>query len=93
MEEIILARLKEEFNEKRQLYLRIKAIPGAPKTEVKGEMADGTLKIAVAAAPEKGKANQELIRFIAEEFGVPKAAVKIISGAAARIKLVKIIKA
>jgi hypothetical protein len=71
-------------------YLRIKVIPGAPKTEIRGEMADGTLKITVAAAPEKGKANQALIKFLAEEYGVPKNSVTIISGAAARIKLVKI---
>lgn len=71
-------------------YLRIRVVPGAPKTEIKGEMADGTIKVAVAAAPEKGKANQALIGFLAEEFGVPKAAVKIISGAGVRLKLIKI---
>ena len=71
-------------------YLRIKVIPGAPKTEIKGEMADGTLKIAVAAAPEKGKANAALIDFLAKNFGVPKGNVKIISGISTRTKLVKI---
>jgi len=73
-------------------YLRIKVIPGAPKTEIKGEMADGTLKITVAAAPEKGKANAALIKFLAEEYGVPKSAVIIISGAGVRLKLIKIIE-
>jgi uncharacterized protein len=75
---------------KGEVYLRVKVIPGAPKTEIKGEMADGTLKISVAAAPEKGRANQALVEFLAAEFGVPKAGIKIISGAGARIKLVKI---
>jgi uncharacterized protein len=71
-------------------YIRIKVIPGAPKTEIKGTMADGTLKIAVAAAPEKGKANAELIKFLAEEFGIPKDNIKIISGISERNKLVKV---
>jgi uncharacterized protein len=73
-------------------YLRVKVISGAPKTEIKGKMADGTLKIAVAAAPEKGKANQALLEFLAEEFGVVKNNIAIISGAASRIKLIKINK-
>jgi hypothetical protein len=73
-------------------YLRIKVISGEPKTEIKGEMADGTLKIAVAAVPEKGRANRALVEFLAEEYSVHKNDIKIISGASDRIKLVKIIK-
>ncbi|HTX86711.1 MAG TPA: DUF167 domain-containing protein [Candidatus Nanoarchaeia archaeon] len=76
--------------EKKEIYLRVKVIPGAPKTEIKGEMADGTIKIALRAAPEKGKANETLIKFLAEYFGVPKGNIKIISGVSDRIKLVKI---
>jgi uncharacterized protein len=72
-------------------YLKVKVIPGAPKTEIKNTMADGTLKIAVAAAPEKGKANAALIKFLAEEFGVPKGNVIIISGATDRVKLIKLV--
>jgi uncharacterized protein (TIGR00251 family) len=82
---------KKELAEKKQVYLKIKAIPGASKTEVKNKMADGTIKISVAAAPEKGKANKALIEFLAEEFGVPRDGVKIISGAGSRIKLIKVI--
>jgi uncharacterized protein len=73
-------------------YIKVKVIPGAPKTEIKNTMADGTIKIAVAAAPEKGKANAALIKFLAEEFGVLKDEVVIISGASSRVKLVRIYK-
>ena len=86
----MLTDLKEEFAKNRQIYLKIKAIPGASKTEVKTVMADGTVKIALHAAPEKGKANEALIDFLAEEFLVPRDSVRIISGAGARVKLVKI---
>lgn len=71
-------------------YLRIKVIPGASKTEIKGEMSDGTIKIAVAAAPEKGKANSELVNFLAKEFKKDKSSIKIISGLSSRVKLIKI---
>jgi uncharacterized protein (TIGR00251 family) len=88
----MLAELKKKLGEKKTLYLKIKAIPGAPKTEVKNIMADGTVKIAVAAAPEKGRANIVLINFLAEKFGAFKNNVVIVSGAAERTKLVKIEK-
>ncbi len=64
--------------------LRIKANPGAQVTEVKGmwEDKDGRvfLKINIAAAPEKGKANKELIRFLADELKVAKSDVEIVGG-------------
>ncbi|MDD4902528.1 MAG: DUF167 domain-containing protein [Patescibacteria group bacterium] len=84
------AQQQKILTEKQELYLRVKAIPGAARTEIKTVMADGTIKIAVAAPPEKGKANRALVEFLAEEFGVRKNGVAIISGATNRIKLIKI---
>jgi hypothetical protein len=78
---------KEEF-----LYLRIKVRPGATKTEVRGIMTDGTIKINVAAPALKGRANQELVNFLAEEFEVKRGGINIISGAGEKLKLVKIVK-
>ncbi|MFA4941359.1 MAG: DUF167 domain-containing protein [Patescibacteria group bacterium] len=72
------------------LYLRIKSRPGAAKTEVREIMADGTMKINIAAPAVKGKANQELIGFLAKEFGLKKGCASIISGAGDKLKLVKI---
>lgn len=74
----------------KEIYLRIKVLPSAGKTDFLDTMADGTIKIAVAAAPEKGKANQELIKFLATEMGVRKYQVKIINGAGERLKLIKV---
>jgi hypothetical protein len=53
-------------------------------------MADGTLKVRIAAAPEKGKANAELCAFLARHYGVPKSAVTILSGQTSPRKLVRI---
>lgn len=43
----------------------VKARPGAPRSSVQGEW-NGLLKVAVAAPPEDGRANEVLIRFLAD---------------------------
>ena len=53
-------------------------------------MADNTVKIALKASPTDGKANKELIKFLAEEFGTRNSSIRILSGAASRKKLVVI---
>ena len=53
-------------------------------------MADRTLKVRIAAAPERGTANEELIALLAAKFGVGREAVEIVSGHTAGLKLVKI---
>ena len=84
--------IQTQLNNKGEAYLAVKVIPGSAKTEFRELMADGTYKIAIAAAPEKGKANTELIKFLAKEFKVLKSRLIIISGAGERTKLVKITK-
>ena len=80
---------KARLSEKGCAYLKVKVLPSAPKTEVRGEMADGTIKISVAAAPEKGRANIELLSFLAKEMGLPKGWLSLVAGAGDRIKLIK----
>lgn len=75
-------------------YLRIKVIPKSNKNEIIETFTDAdgeeTIKIRIKAAPEKGKANAELIKFLSKEFGVPQATISIISGKGERLKLIKI---
>lgn len=59
--------------------------PGASRSEWSGRHGDA-LKIRIKAPPVDGKANIELIRFLAGEFGVNKRAVSIISGELSRHK-------
>ena len=66
---------------------QVKVQPGARATGAKGEHA-GALKVAVAAAPEKGKANDALVRWLAEALGVGRADVAIVAGETARLKSV-----
>ena len=72
------------------MIIRIKVIARSATSELAGEMADGTLKIKIAAPPEKGKANEELCRFLAAHYGIPRSAVTIVSGHTAPLKLVRI---
>jgi uncharacterized protein (TIGR00251 family) len=53
-------------------------------------MLGGELKIRVAAPPVDGQANEELVRFLAKQLGVPRSAVKIVSGIGSRSKVAAI---
>lgn len=61
------------------VYLRMKAVPKQPKTEIFARMDDGTWKIRVAAVPEKGKANAEILRHLSEITGFRKDRFEIVS--------------
>ena len=68
-----------------------KIVPGSsPPTRISGIL-DGMLKIKITAAPEKGKANQCLIKFLAEYLDVKKNAISIISGQTNPVKHIQII--
>jgi len=70
--------------------VRVKVIPRSARTEIAGALSDGTLKIKIAAPPEQGQANLELCRFLARHYGVPKDAVRIVSGHTSSLKLVRV---
>jgi uncharacterized protein (TIGR00251 family) len=72
------------------MTVRVKVIPRSAQNQVIGEMPDGTLKVRIAAAPERGKANDELIALLARHFQVARSAVTIISGHSTGLKLISI---
>ena len=69
-----------------KLSLRIRVIPKCQRTEWAGVMDDGVLKVRLHAVPEKGKANDELLRFLASQFGLPRPQVRILAGASSQSK-------
>ena len=69
--------------------LTVKAVPRASKSEVVGAD-DDRLRVRVKAPPVDGKANEALVKFFAEFFGVPKGSVSIVSGDTARLKRIRI---
>jgi len=78
----------EEHNE--GVVFTAKIVPGSSgQTRICG-LLDEMLKFKVSAAPEKGKANQCLIKFLSKQLGVKKNAVSIISGTTSPVKHVKV---
>ncbi len=75
---------------KNGMIIRVRLSPNSSSCSVNGIMAaaDGynLLKISVNAVPEKGKANKELIEFIAKKIKLPKSTIEIISGDTERVK-------
>lgn len=67
------------------LIIPLKISPKAKKNAIVG-WENGELKIRIAAIPEKGSANDEIIFFLAQELGVSKRQVKLISGFTSRHK-------
>ncbi len=82
----------QKFTDARQgAAITVKVMPRARKTQVAGLMADGTIKIRVAAPPVDGAANQALIEFLAQVLGLPKDQIEIIAGAASQRKLISLV--
>ena len=73
------------------VVLTLHVQPGAKRTGVAGTHAEA-LKIRLAAPPVDGKANAELLRFLADAFGVPLRNVTLLRGESARAKVVRVAK-
>ncbi|MFA6185751.1 MAG: DUF167 domain-containing protein [Phycisphaerae bacterium] len=67
----------------------VKVVPAGSKTSIEGIYGD-MLKVKLSAAPEKGKANEALIEFLAEKLGVKRKFVKIVSGQTSKVKQVAV---
>lgn len=75
------------------LILSVLVQPSAKRTEVAGLHGEGAqrrLKIRLRAPPVEGKANTELLRFLAEAFGVPLRNVTLQKGETSRRKTVRV---
>lgn len=72
-----------------ETQIRVKVRPRAPRTELRGIAADGTLDIRLKAAPVDGAANQELLRFLGRKLlGVAPSSLRVVRGATSRDKTV-----
>ena len=69
--------------------LTVKVAPGARKDEVQGWMGD-TLKLRVAAPPEKGRANAAVVALLARTLSTSRDRIVIVAGAGSRRKRVRI---
>jgi uncharacterized protein YggU (UPF0235/DUF167 family) len=67
----------------------VKTIPRSSRNEVE-KISEGSYRVCVTDAPEKGKANKAVIEALAKYFMVPKSSVNIAGGKSARIKIIDI---
>jgi uncharacterized protein (TIGR00251 family) len=77
------------------MKLALKVTPGAKKNEILGWEDDypqvgRVLKVKIAAPPVEGKANKEIVLFLAKALRVTKSSIEVIHGTSGRIKLVEI---
>jgi len=71
------------------VVIRVKVKPQSRASTLE-QTADGSWTAQLVAPPVDGKANAELVALVARHFGCAKSAVSIRSGAASRMKLVRI---
>ncbi len=69
--------------------LAVQVAPNAKKSEVMAVQGDA-LKIRLQAPPLDGRANEELIRFLAQQLSVPKSAIHLTHGHTNKRKLLEI---
>ncbi len=69
--------------------LTVKVVPGSSRTQVVGNLGD-MIKIKVASPPEKGKANDCLIEYLAETLGCRKQDIQLLRGQSRPIKQLQI---
>jgi hypothetical protein len=59
--------------------LAVKAVPGSSRDRLAGVLGEA-LKVTTAAAAEKGRANQAILRLLARAVGVDRRSVTLLSG-------------
>jgi uncharacterized protein (TIGR00251 family) len=70
------------------MRIQVKVKPNSRLEEVSQEV-DGFI-VRVKEPPREGKANQAVIKLLAEHFGVPKGQVRILSGFGSRTKVIEV---
>ncbi|MCL4396718.1 MAG: DUF167 domain-containing protein [Chloroflexi bacterium] len=69
--------------------ISVKVVPRSVRDEIAGWEGE-TLKVRLRSAPTDGKANEALIQFLADQLGVSRAQVEIVSGHTSRRKIVRV---
>jgi uncharacterized protein (TIGR00251 family) len=69
--------------------VRLRVSPGANSAHVVGRHGEAW-KVRVAAPPEGGRANEAVVRLLAETLSLPRDAVTLVSGHGARDKIVQL---
>lgn len=69
--------------------LQVRVTPGASRNEITG-IINGVLRVKVAAPPDRGKANRELIDYLSGVLDIKKSSLQILRGHTSRNKVIAI---
>ncbi len=89
--------MKEIFDSiqsRKQKKILLKVRAGAKQSSVDGWIIINDkeyLKLSIKSPPEKGKANKEIIEYLAEELAIPKSDIEITSGKTSQFKVVSLV--
>jgi uncharacterized protein (TIGR00251 family) len=70
--------------------IEVRVTTRASRSEITG-LHDGRLAVRLAAPPVDGEANEELVRLMASELGIPRASIRIVRGLRSRNKVLDIL--
>ena len=69
--------------------LRLRVVPGARRSQVVGRLGE-SWKLRVHAAPERGRANDEVVALLAATLGLAPAEIRVVGGRTTRDKVVEL---
>ncbi len=75
------------------IRIMVKVVPQSGRQQVLWDHKQQILKCYLKSAPEKNKANEEVVAVFSEKLGIPKSLVTIISGVTSRRKVLAIASA
>ncbi|GIL15852.1 MAG: hypothetical protein BroJett039_10250 [Chloroflexota bacterium] len=71
------------------ILFNVRVTPRAKRDEISG-VADDAVKIRLNAPPVEGRANEALIKFLADRLDIPRGQVEIVRGETSRRKVVRV---
>ena len=78
--------LRRRVEAQRVVTVDVKVTPRSRLAEVYDVTSDGVLKVRVRAAPERGRANEEVSEVLAAFLGMPKSGIKLVGGSSSQRK-------
>jgi len=70
--------------------IRVRVHPGARRERIVKRVDDGSWRIEVHAPPEDGRANDAVVRLLADVLGVKRSDVRVVTGHGARGKVIEV---
>ena len=71
------------------MRIYIKVIPRSSQNKIE-KLSEGEYRVHLTAPPVEGKANEALVKLLAEHFGVAKSAIEIVGGKSSSRKMVDV---